>query len=88
MAVPSRATPAGVWDPLHIFTVENPIRSLADMSGLRVFGVPTAGQSSHAASFPWADVEVAMQTGELDGAARCGFTEANEDGWADICSYH
>lgn len=28
-----------------------------------------------------------MQTGELDGAARCGFTEANEDGWADVCSY-
>ena len=34
----------GAWDPLHIFTVDKPIRSLADMQGLRVFGVPTAGK--------------------------------------------
>ena len=26
----------GAWDPLHIFTVNKPIRSLADMQGLRV----------------------------------------------------
>ena len=36
---------------------------------------------------PWDDVEVAMQTGELDGVAWCGFTEAYEVGWADICNY-
>ncbi len=30
--------------PLHIFTVNKPIKSLADMAGLRVFGVPTAGK--------------------------------------------
>src|SRR3546814_6691109 len=35
---------AGAWDPCHIFTKE-PIRSLADMNGKRVFGVPTAGRS-------------------------------------------
>lgn len=34
---------AGAWDPLHIFT-KDPIRSLADMRGKRVFGVPTAGR--------------------------------------------
>ncbi|RUM39419.1 MAG: C4-dicarboxylate ABC transporter, partial [Desulfobulbus sp.] len=34
---------AGAWDPLHIFT-KKPIRSLADMKGKRVFGVPTAGK--------------------------------------------
>jgi TRAP-type mannitol/chloroaromatic compound transport system substrate-binding protein len=34
----------GAWDPLHIFTVNEPIRSLADMRGKRVFGVPTAGR--------------------------------------------
>ena len=28
-----------------------------------------------------------MQTGELDGVAWCGFTEAYEVGWADICNY-
>lgn len=82
---------AGAWDPLHIFTKE-PIRSLADMRGKRVFGVPTAGRflSRYGlipVTVPWDDVEVALQTGELDGVAWCGFTEAYEVGWADICNY-
>jgi TRAP-type mannitol/chloroaromatic compound transport system substrate-binding protein len=82
---------AGAWDPLHIFTRE-PIRSLADMNGKRVFGVPTAGRflSRYGlvpVTVPWDDVEVALQTGELDGVAWCGFTEAYEVGWADICNY-
>ncbi|MDK3019088.1 TRAP transporter substrate-binding protein DctP [Pseudodonghicola flavimaris] len=81
----------GAWDPLHIFTKE-PIRSLADMKGKRVFGVPTAGRflSRYGlipVTVPWDDVEVALQTGELDGVAWCGFTEAYEVGWADICNY-
>ncbi len=81
----------GAWDPLHIFTKE-PIRSLADMRGKRVFGVPTAGRflSKYGlipVTVPWDDVEVALQTGELDGVAWCGFTEAYEVGWADICNY-
>jgi len=82
----------GAWDPLHIFTVDKPIRSLADMNGLRVFGVPTAGRflSQYGlipVTVPWDDVEVAMRTGELDGVAWCGFTEAYEVGWADVCNY-
>lgn len=82
---------AGAWDPLHIFTKE-PINSLADMQGKRVFGVPTAGRflSRYGlipVTVPWDDVEVALQTGELDGVAWCGFTEAYEVGWADICNY-
>ena len=82
----------GAWDPLHIFTVDKPIRSLEDMNGLRVFGVPTAGKflSRYGlipVTVPWDDVEVAMRTGELDGVAWCGFTEAYEVGWADVCSY-
>ena len=82
----------GAWDPLHIFTVDKPIRSLADMRGLRVFGVPTAGRflSRYGlipVTVPWDDVEVAMRTGELDGVAWCGFTEAYEVGWADVCKY-
>lgn len=81
----------GAWDPLHIFTKE-PIRSLADMEGKRVFGVPTAGKflSRYGlvpVTVPWDDVEVALQTGELDGVAWCGFTEAYEVGWADLCDY-
>ena len=82
----------GAWDPLHIFTVDKPIRSVKDMAGLRVFGVPTAGRflaryGLIPVTVPWEDVEVALQTGELDGVAWCGFTEAYEVGWADICKY-
>ncbi|MCB2009729.1 MAG: C4-dicarboxylate ABC transporter [Geminicoccaceae bacterium] len=82
---------AGAWDPLHVFTRE-PIKSLADMNGKRVFGVPTAGRflSRYGlipVTVPWDDVEVSIQTGELDGVAWCGFTEAYEVGWADVCSY-
>jgi len=81
----------GAWDPLHIFTKE-PIRSLADMSGKRVFGVPTAGKflSRYGlipVTVPWDDVEVSLQTGQRDGVAWCGFTEAYEVGWADVCNY-
>ena len=82
---------AGAWDPLHIFT-KTPIRSLADMKGKRVFGVPTAGRflSRYGlipVTLPWDDIEVAIGTGELDGVAWCGFTEAYEVGWADVCNY-
>ncbi len=82
---------AGAWDPLHIFT-KKPIRKLADMKGKRVFGVPTAGKflSRYGlvpVTLPWDDIEVAIQTGELDGVAWCGFTEAYEVGWADVCNY-
>ncbi len=62
------------------------------MNGLRVFGVPTAGRflaryGLIPVTIPWDNVEVAMQTGELDGVAWCGFTEAYEVGWADVCNY-
>lgn len=82
---------AGAWDPLQIFTKE-PINSLADMKGKRVFGVPTAGKFLSRYGLipvivPWDNVEVALQTGELDGVAWCGFTEAYEVGWADLCDY-
>lgn len=82
---------AGAWDPLHIFS-KKPIRSIADMKGKRVFGVPTAGKflSRYGlipVTLPWDDIEVALQTGELDGVAWCGFTEAYEVGWADACNY-
>ena len=60
------------WDPCHLFTVKKKVTSLADMKGLRVFGVPTAGKflaqyGLIPVTVPWDDVEVAMQTGELDG---------------------
>ena len=80
------------WDPCHLFTVNKKIEKLEDMKGLRVVGVPTAGRFLAQYGLipvivPWDDVEVAMQTGELDGVCWCGFTEAYEVGWADICNY-
>ena len=82
---------AGDWEPGHIFT-KDPIRGLADMKGKRVFGGPSAGRflSRYGlipVTLPWDDIEVALQTGELDGVAWCGFTEAYEVGWADACNY-
>ena len=77
---------------VSISSPKSPIRSLADMKGKRVFGVPTAGKflSRYGlvpVTLPWNDIEVAIQTGELDGVAWCGFTEAYEVGWADVCNY-
>jgi TRAP-type mannitol/chloroaromatic compound transport system substrate-binding protein len=82
---------AGAWDPCHFIT-RDPIRSLADMQGKRVFTFPTAGRFLSQfgvvpVTVPWEDVEIALQTGELDGLAWCGITEAYEVGWADIASY-
>jgi TRAP-type mannitol/chloroaromatic compound transport system substrate-binding protein len=82
---------AGAWDPCHFNTVE-PIRSLADLKGKRVFTFPTAGKFLQRfgvvpVTLPWEDVEVAVQTGELDGIAWSGITEDYTVGWADVTKY-
>lgn len=82
---------AGAWDPCHFVTTE-PIRSLDDLDGKRVFTFPTAGRFLSQfgvvpVSLPWEDIEVAVQTGELDGIAWAGITEAYEVGWADVTDY-
>ena len=64
---------AGAWDPCHFNTV-NPIWSLEDLKGIRVFTFPTAGRFLSRfgvvrVTLPWEDIEVAVQTGELDGIA-------------------
>ena len=41
---------AGAWDPCHFNTV-NPIRSLEDLKGIRVFTFPTAGASFRASGW-------------------------------------
>ena len=38
-------------------------------------------------TLPWEDVEVAVQTGELDGIAWSGITEDYTVGWADVTNY-
>ena len=82
---------AGSWDPCHFNTVE-PIRSLADLKGKRVFTFPTAGRFLSRfgvvpVTLPWEDIQVAVQTGELDGIAWSGITEDYTVGWADVTNY-
>jgi TRAP-type mannitol/chloroaromatic compound transport system substrate-binding protein len=82
---------AGAWDPCH-FATKQPIRSLADLQGKRVFTFPTAGRFLSQfgvvpVTLPWEDIEVAVQTGELDGVAWSGITEDYTVGWADVTDY-
>jgi len=83
---------AGAWDPCNFVTTK-PIRSLEDFKGLRVFTFPTGGRFMERfgivpVTLPWEDIEVAVQTGELDGIAWCGATETYTVGWADINKYY
>lgn len=82
---------AGAWDPCHFNTVD-PIRNLHDLKGKRVFTFPTAGKFLQRfgvvpVTLPWEDIEVAIQTGELDGIAWSGITEDYTVGWADVTNY-
>ncbi|WP_317932214.1 TRAP transporter substrate-binding protein [Halioxenophilus sp. WMMB6] len=82
---------AGSWDPCH-FATKKPVNSLKDLKGLRVFTFPTAGRFMAQfgvvpVSLPWEDVEVAVQTGELDGIAWSGITEDYTVGWANVTDY-
>jgi TRAP-type mannitol/chloroaromatic compound transport system substrate-binding protein len=82
---------AGSWDPCH-FNTTKPIRSLADLNGLRVYTFPTAGRflaqfGVVPVNIPYEDAEVAVQTGELDGMAWSGITEDYTVGWADVTKY-
>ena len=81
----------GAWDPCH-FATKDPIHSLEDLKGKRVFTFPTAGRFLSQfgvvpVTLPWEDIEVAVQTGELDGVAWSGITEDYTVGWADVTNY-
>ncbi|MFT6915712.1 MAG: TRAP-type mannitol/chloroaromatic compound transport system substrate-binding protein [Motiliproteus sp.] len=82
---------AGAWDPCH-FATKEPIHSLADLKGKRIYTFPTAGRFLNRfgvipVTLPWEDIEVALQTGELDGIAWSGITEDYTVGWADATNY-
>jgi TRAP-type mannitol/chloroaromatic compound transport system substrate-binding protein len=82
----------GSWDPCNFATVK-PIRSLADLQGLRVYTFPTGGRFMSRfgvvpITLPYEDVEVAVQTGELDGVCWSGITEDYTVGWADVTKYY
>ncbi|MEQ1938262.1 TRAP transporter substrate-binding protein [Mesorhizobium sp. CN5-321] len=81
----------GAWDPCNFGTTK-PIKSVADLKGLRVYTFPTGGQFLSKfgvvpVSLPYEDVEPAIQTGELDGVCWCGITEMHTVGWADVLKY-
>jgi TRAP-type mannitol/chloroaromatic compound transport system substrate-binding protein len=82
----------GSWDPCN-FSTTKPLRSLADLKGLRVYTFPTAGQFLSrfgvvSVTLPYEDVIPAMQTGELDGVCWSGITEVHTVGWADATKYY
>ncbi|NBN64590.1 twin-arginine translocation signal domain-containing protein [Microvirga tunisiensis] len=82
---------AGSWDPCH-FATKDPITKLEDLKGKRIFTFPTAGRfltqfGVVPVTLPWEDIQVAVQTGELDGIAWSGITECYTVGWADVTKY-
>ncbi len=82
----------GAWDPCNFASVK-PIRKLDDLKGLRMYMFPTVGKFMQRfgvvpISLPYEDVEVAIQTGELDGVAWSGITEDYTVGWADVTDYY
>ncbi|WP_413205518.1 TRAP transporter substrate-binding protein [Rhodospirillum sp. A1_3_36] len=82
---------AGSWDPCH-FATKQPINTLDDLKGKRVYTFPTAGRFMSRfgvvpVTLPYEDVPVAIQTGELDGVCWSGITEDYTVGWADVCDY-
>jgi len=82
----------GAWDPCNFATVK-PIRHLEDLKGLRMYMFPTGGRFMQQfgvvpMSLPYEDVEMAIQTGELDGVAWSGITEDYTVGWADVTKYY
>lgn len=79
---------AGSWDPAH-FSMKEPVTKLADLNGKRVFTFPTAGRflaqfGVVPVTLPWEDIEIALQTGELDGVAWSGITEVYTASWAKL----
>ena len=78
-------------DPCH-FNTKKPLNTLAALQGLRLYTFPTAGRflaqfGVIPVSLPYEDVQVAVQTGELDGMSWSGITEDYTAGWANVTSY-
>lgn len=82
----------GSWDPCNFATVK-PVHHLEDLKGLRMYMFPTGGKFMQRfgvvpMSLPYVDVQMAIQTGELDGVCWSGITEDYTVGWADVTKYY
>ena len=88
MASPTEVTVFGGYFPFASrYSLDVPV-----LKGKRVFTFPTAGRfltqfGVVPVTLPWEDIEVAVQTGELDGIAWSGITEDYTVGWADVTNY-
>lgn len=83
---------SGSWDPCNFASVK-PIRSVKDLKGMRMYMFPTIGRFMQRfgvvpMAIPYEDVQMAIQTGELDGVAWSGITEDYTVGWADVTKYY
>jgi TRAP-type mannitol/chloroaromatic compound transport system substrate-binding protein len=83
---------AGSWDPCNFATVK-PVHHLEDLKGLRMYMFPTGGRFMQQfgvvpMALPYEDVQMAIQTGELDGVCWSGITEDYTVGWADVTKYY
>ena len=83
---------SGSWDPCNFATVK-PINHVKDLKGLRMYMFPTGGRFMQQfgvvpMALPYEDVQMALQTGELDGVAWSGITEVYTVGWADVTKYY
>ena len=83
---------AGAWDPCN-FATRKPINHIEDLKGLRMYMFPTGGKFMQRfgvvpMTLPYEDVQMALQTGELDGVAWSGITEDYTVGWADVTKYY
>jgi TRAP-type mannitol/chloroaromatic compound transport system substrate-binding protein len=83
---------AGSWDPCN-FATTKPIRHLEDLKGLRVYMFPTGGKFMQRfgvvpMTLAYEDVQMALQTHDLDGVTWSGITEDYTVGWADVTKYY
>lgn len=83
---------SGSWDPCN-FSTRQPINSLADLDGLRIYTFPTAGRflaqfGVVPVQMPHEDIQVSLQTGVIDGVCWSGITEVYTIGWADVTNYY
>ena len=82
----------GSWDPCNIASTK-PIRSVEDLKGLRLFTSLFNGKFLEEQFgvvpivMPVEDVEMALQTGMLDGVSWSGITELYTIGWSEVCDY-
>ena len=71
---------------------DGPVKTLKDLDGKRIYTFPTAGRflaqfGVVPVQLPYEDVQVALQTGEIDGVAWSGITEDYTVGWADVTDH-